>query len=348
MNIICVDPRTAPEWQDLVQKYPSSVFNSPEWLKVVAETYGIDLFAQVAVDEDGHPQAGVSFCRVRDLFGERIVTRPFSDYCDPLVHDQQEWERLVEPLLSEHCMVTARCLHNDVPLSDERFKLTGQAKWHGIDLRPDLNTLWERIDGSARRAIKKAQNEGVTVRAAQNEDDLRAFFKMHLGIRKGKYHLVAQPYRFFEMIWKHFIEQGKGVVLLAVYQNEIVGGIFFLEWKDTFYYKFNASMANHLTCRPNDLLTWTGIQYAKEKGYPNWDFGLSDWDQEGLLRYKRKYASVEKTISFLQHVPDDAAPVPHSKQLRKLMSQLTDLFTDGTVPDPITEKAGEILYPLFI
>ena len=36
---------------------------------------------------------------------------------------------------------------------------------------------------SARKAIRKAQREDVEVRPAESENDLRAFFEMHRGLR---------------------------------------------------------------------------------------------------------------------------------------------------------------------
>jgi len=51
----------------------------------------------------------------------------------------------------------------------------------------------------------KSQREGLVVRLAQSEEELRAFFEMHLKVRKYKYGLLAQPYRFFQNIWRHFI-----------------------------------------------------------------------------------------------------------------------------------------------
>ena len=53
---------------------------------------------------------------------------------------------------------------------------------------------------------------------------------------------LAQPFVFFQNIWRHFVDQQNGFLLLALYQDKIVAGDFFLEWKDTLYYKFNASL----------------------------------------------------------------------------------------------------------
>src|SRR6266403_132161 len=97
---------------------------------------------------------------------------------------------------------------------------------------------------------------------------------------------------------------------------------------------------------PNDFLIWEGIQRGKERGFSYLDFGLSDIDQEGLVRYKRKFGTEEKTISFLRHEPN-GPPAPAEKELRQLLGTLTNRFTDHLVPDLVTEKAGEDLYRLF-
>ncbi len=133
--------------------------------------------------------------------------------------------------------------------------------------------------------------------------------------------------------------------MLATHENEIIGGAMFLAWESKLYYKFNASAATNLIHRPNDLLIWTGVQYGKANGYTQLDFGLSDWDQTGLINYKRKFASEEKTLSFLRYKPDDL--FQGDDQFTKLLPQLTKLFTDPAVPDRITESAGDALYKFF-
>ena len=346
MNVACVDPRYDVLWRKLVNQESSSVFHSPSWIRVLTETYGWEARAYVLLDDQGEPRAGIPFCKVADMFGERIVTLPFSDYCDPLVNEDKVWRLLIDQLLPEQCPITIRCLHNSLPLADERFTLEKQAKWHGLDLRGELDGLWRGMHDSKRRAIKKSERGGVTVQVAASEHELRAFFEMHLKIRKYKLGLLAQPFRFFENIWRHFVEAQHGFLLLAFYQDRIVAGDFFLEWKDTLYYKFNASIPADLSHRPNDLLIWKGIQYGKARGLTLLDFGLSDCDQEGLVRYKRMFGTQEKTISFLRY-SRSGSPAPVEKQLRDLLAQLTHRFTDRLVPDPVTERAGECLYKLF-
>lgn len=347
MNVICLNPQSDPLWCRLAEAYASSVFHSPAWLRVLAATYGLNVQAYVLLDDAGQPVAGLPFCQVADIRDARTVSMPFSDYCDPLVRNRQQWDCLVEPLLSDGCPVTVRCVHNDIPLSDGRFEQVNRARWHGLDLTPSLETLWDGLHGSARRAIRKAQQSEIVVEPAQTQKELRAFFELHLGIRKYKYRLLAQPYRFFEQIWQQFVDTQNGLLLLARLHKEIIGGVLFLEWQNRLYYKFNASSPDSLGYRPNDLLIWEGINYAKRRDYTHLDFGLSDWDQAGLLQYKRKFASAEKTIAFMRCNTNQPA-TEQARQAQRLLPQLTALFTEESVPDAVTEKAGDLLYRYFI
>ena len=103
---------------------------------------------------------------------------------------------------------------------------------------------------------------------------------------------------------------------------------------------------DNLSCRPNDLLIWEAMRCGKLRGFTSLDLGLSDWDQTGLVRYKRKFGAAEKTISFLRHESRNK-PTSVEAEMRALLTTLTTHFTDRLVPDPITERAGEDLYRLF-
>lgn len=347
MKVEIVDPCSDSRWQTLLAYQPSTIFHSPQWLSVLADTYGFAPQAVLAFDRHGFPLAGMPFCAVPDLTGQRLVSLPFSDFCDPLAVNQEQWEQLLEPLAAENCPLIIRCVHNNLPLADSRFQPVKFASWHGLDLTPPIDRLWERLHSAARRAVRKAQQQGVVVAVAHDPSALRAFFEMHLGVRKHKYRMLTQPFAFFEAIWRRLIEPGLGFLLTANLDGQIIAGVLYLQWQQTLFYKFNASRSELLIDRPNDLLIWEGIQEGQSRGCKFLDFGLSDLDQEGLLRFKRKFADREKTISFLRFVPTASAARLMPASQRQLFSQLTALFTEESVPDAITERAGDLLYRYF-
>lgn len=346
-NLVRIDPLTDPLWENLIQRSNAGLFHSKLWMQVLHDTYDMDFVAHVLVDDDGQPMAGMHFCEISDIRGDRTVSLPFSDYCDPLVADWDQWSTLRDSLVDANHPINMRCLRNDIPLGDSEFAQPKRAKWHGIDLSADTEEHWSRIDSSARRAIRKAEKMGLSARLAANEDDLRSFFRLHLGIRKYKYRLLAQPYRFFQNIWRIFSADSRAALMLAETEGQVVGAVMYLEWGSTLYYKFSASSASHLEYRPTDLLIWEGIKLAKSRGLGFLDLGLSDWDQDGLIRYKRKFATEEGRITFLHHASDK--PVSkQEQQVPPLLGTFTDLLTDPSVPDEITERAGDALYRYFV
>src|SRR3712207_3131717 len=186
MQVLELHPRTDPLWHTLLERYGASAFHSPQWIGTLADTYHWDIRALVIVDDGGAPEAGIAFCRVSDMLGTRIVSLPFSDYCDSLVATTEQWHMLSRSLLAEGCPVVVRCLHNIIPVADEWWREFKRAKWHGMDLRLDRDALWRGIHDSAKRAIKKAQLDGIDVSVAQSEGELRAFFEMRLRVRTYK------------------------------------------------------------------------------------------------------------------------------------------------------------------
>lgn len=346
MPVALINPLTDERWLRLIHDRPSSVFHSRGWLRTLADTYDLDVGAVIVQSSDGSPVAGMPFCQLSDIRGTRIACLPFSDYCDPLVDDDASWRALIGSLLEQGKPIMLRCVHSRVPLSDGRFVVTKQAHWHGTDLRRGLDDLWAGLDAAARRAIRRAQRYDVQVEPASDPEMLRAFFEMHLDVRKHKYRLLAQPYRFFENIWHYLLQDGHGQLLMATRDRDVLGGILLLEWQDVLYYKFNASAASGLIYRPNDLLVWEAIRYGCKRNFARLDFGLSDWGQTGLLEFKGKYATEEKVITFLQCIPPVVARVA-CHDVQHLLPRLTELFTDPGVPDAITEQAGNLLYRLF-
>lgn len=345
-SIVVVDPAEDRRWARLVEEHRSSVFQTQAWHRVLAASYGFPLRARVLLSDDGVPVAGISYAEIDDFLGPRLVSLPFSDFCDPVVSDRATWDVLVDDLVATGRRLDLRCLGNSIPVADDRFAVVGQAAWHGVELQRDLDEIWMSLHASARRAIRKADGAGVAVKMSTSEEDVAAFFRLHLRVRKYKYGLLAQPYRFFQETWRQFIEPGRGFVLLATLDDRPVGGIVFLEWQDTLYYKFNASDIAALPARPNDRLIWEAVQIAKDRGLRMLDFGLSDLDQDGLVRYKAKYATEEGRITRLRHAPP-GEPSDAVRDARAMLGQLTEILVGDDVPDEVTARSGDLLYRYF-
>ena len=329
---------------DRITEGHRSLFNSSQWIGVIQDTYDFKLHASTLRCQ-AHTQAAILFMEIDDLRGRRILTLPFSDYCDPLVDSTQHWQSLVNPILDLGAPVRFRTLRSESPKNDPRFNLTGSSLWHSADLRRSEEQIWASLRDNARQNIRKAERGGVVVREGRTLEDVRTFYRMHSNLRKEKYRMFAQPFSFFEHIHAAFSGDDKLVVLLAEYDGVAIAGILFIIHGETIYYKFNASADTAL--RPNDLLVWTGIKLGQRLGVARLDFGVSDIDQPGLVRFKRKFATEEQTVTYMSWLPPDNPRDQRGDEAGRLLSKLTDVLTAPNIDNRITQSVGDIVYRFF-
>jgi len=350
LEIVTVDPAVDARWRVLATGPAASLFTSPPWIAAVCGTYGFVPEARIALDPSGRPVGGLAWVRVEDPRGGRSISLPFCDRADPLVPDAAVWDAVAGPAITAATTgtqppFTLRCLDGCPATADPRLRVVGEAAWHGTPLDGDLDGLRTRLSGTSRRNLNTARRAGVTVEVRSDLDAVRVMHALHVRLRKYKYRLLAQPVGLFERIWQEFAIEDGVTTLVARVDGDVVAAALFLEWDGVLYYKFGASVPEQLRLRPNDALYWTALGLATERGLRSVDWGLSDLDQPGLVAFKRKWASVERSVLTLR--AGEPAPGPSQREFGRSLGELTSLLTDPRVPDEITERAGAELYRYF-
>jgi CelD/BcsL family acetyltransferase involved in cellulose biosynthesis len=338
-----LDPTVDQRWADLVATGDGSLFVSPPWLRAIATTYGFEIEARLM--SDGATEVGMVFCPLDDAMGRRIVSTPFCDFCDPVLTGLgADASPLVAGLHDPGRPLKMRVKDAVIDPAATGLSIVGTDFWHGVDLVREEEQMWSSLGSTARRNIRKARDAAVTVSFDTSTAAVDAFFAMHQRNRRAKHRLLAQPRGFFHAIHREFAADDAVAVALAAKDGEPIAGIFLLQWMGTTYYKFNASTPEALAARPNDLLMWETMRWARDRGSQLLDLGLSDADQDGLVRYKRKYATDEGRVTTLVGGP---ARTPQSAELGPVLGQLTELLCDDRVPLDVAERAGDALYRYF-
>jgi CelD/BcsL family acetyltransferase involved in cellulose biosynthesis len=341
--VVQIDPTSDPRWQAAVD-IRGGLFQSPAWLAALADGYRVRPQALALLAPDGRVEAGLPYCRVDDFVGERIVSLPFSDYGDPLVQTDAQWRALFDHLCEPGLPVTlGGVLAGTIPGRDERLRCVGRACRQTASLERGVDDLWRALPPSRRRAIRKAERSGVTVETLDDDALLGAFVDQHVALRKRKYRLLAQPRAFFEALCRHFRAAGGWRPLAAVHGGRVIAVTVYLRHGSTLYYKFNTSSPAALELRPNDALAWAGVRMAVELGCRALDFGRTDLDQPGLLRFKQSYGATGREIQVLRSAGREGG----GDSARALLRGLTELLTRPEVPDAVTRRAGELLYRFF-
>jgi len=95
-----IDPLKDPRWDEFVERHPrSSLFHSTEWLKALARTYQYQPVAYTTSPARHDLENAVVFCEVESwLTGDRLVSLPFSDHCEPLASSAAKLDKLLSSI----------------------------------------------------------------------------------------------------------------------------------------------------------------------------------------------------------------------------------------------------------
>lgn len=156
--------------------------------------------------------------------------------------------------------------------------------------------LLKRMSPKARTGIRKAQKDGVVIRQANSFKDLVDFYFVFrdFATEKG---FMARGLKYQKQIWSEFIKYGKGILLLAEYDGQIIGGeiclrlgLLCVEMHRGVSFKFRIH-------RVNEALVWEGMRWARKVGCI-WYCQRGAGSQQ-LNKFKEKFdAHLERLVGY--------------------------------------------------
>jgi predicted N-acyltransferase len=346
MKISIIDPTIDSRWDEFVtsQKH-STIFHTSAWARVIKDTYSYVPRYYALENEAGQFIAAIPFYLIKSrLTGKRLVCLPFSDYCWPLGVEEADIDLLLNAVekqvaQGEVSYLEVRGWQNGFIPTQSGLVTRNYHITCVLGLETGLDTLNKRFHDSVRRGIHQAEKRGITVRLTSDGIDLERFHRLHVMTRK-KLGVLPQPYAFFKSLFHHVISQNLGFMVMADCEGKTVAGVIFLKYKDTIYYKFNASDENYLQKRPNHLVTWKAIQYACANNYKYFDFGRCTPEEEGLRIYKVRWGAKEVKLPYYYY-PDvkGFTTVPENSTKYRVMRLFSHIM-----PQFAFETAGSLLY----
>jgi CelD/BcsL family acetyltransferase involved in cellulose biosynthesis len=323
-----------PRWARFVDAHPDALpFHHPAWSAALAGSYGFRPFVVSVDDPDGELAGGIPLMEVRDpVRGRRWMALPFTDRCPPLIAGTEAEPRLAVAL--ERAAAGA-----GVSTVQVRWPMAGLtpgtvATFQELDLSPGPEALERGFSSAARRNTRKARREGVVVRRAGSAAELDAYYALHL-LSRRRLGVPVQPRGFFRQLWQHMLEPGRGHVLLAYAGGEPIAGVVLLYAGQTVIYKYGASDARSWGLRPNNLLFTEAIRWAAEAGYTRFDFGRSDFADEGLRSFKLGWGAVEEPLVYATLGDAGAGAASGGELLGRVIKRS---------PPVVCRAVGELLY----
>jgi hypothetical protein len=335
-----IDPLSFPAWDTLVSACRTpSFFHTSGWARVLHDSYGYRP-CYVARIEDNRLTALLPIMEVKSfLTGIRAVSLPFTDYCDPIVPDQNSGRKILEFL---HAYGECRIWRSwELRGGDVLFGQTPPTSRyvrHVLDLPENADTAYRMFTSSTRRNIKKADRKRVAVLRENTLSAMRTYYQLHCLTRK-RHGLPPQPWRFFQKLHEHVIGPGQGQVILGYYQGRTIAGAIILHCGSEAIYKFGASDRRYLHLRPNDVVMWNAIQYYIKAGYSQFSFGRTDLNDAGLRKYKHKWGAKEKPLQYYKYNMRDREFMTQKISTGSLMTRIFQI-----IPISVSKAIGNIVY----
>ncbi len=302
------------------------------------ECYGYSASILVIPDGDSQLRAGLPFMEVNSLLtGRRWVSLPFSDYCNPLYRDEEAREELT-------CQLIELFQSNAVKRAEVRWNLPNRRELqqvsdfvlHTIEIGPDPARVSKRFKRTHLQNIHQAKERGVEVEFGNQLEHLKVFYDLQLDTRR-RHGVPAQPWRYFELLWRHIVNAGLGFVLLAIKDHEYIAGMVYLGWGRTLIAKYAASREDRFNLRPNNLLFWEGIRWGCENGFTSFDMGRTEIGNAGLRNFKSRWGAVEQPLYY---------SILSSKPLKRSSGRLEQFLHSLIQRSPlwVCRMSGELLY----
>ena len=343
-----ISPLDDPRWDTFLARHPlASVFHTSAWLKALHRTYGYQPLLLTDAAAGAELRSAIVFCRVDSwLTGRRFVSVPFADHCAPLLKDPNQLGQFVAGSRAVLAEAAPKYLEfrpaislPELPagLSASQFYCHQQ-----LDLTPDLATLFGNFHkDSVQRKIRRAERDGVRYAEGNSEDLLRTFYSL-LVMTRQRHGLPPQPMKWFSSLAECF--GGDLKIRVATVADQPIAAILTLRYKDTLVYKYGASDTRHNAAGGTHLLLWRSIQEAKQAALRTFDLGRSDWENSGLITFKKRWGATGSELTYFRMPfgPGAGAHGPLSLQRAWGSSAVKQIMQ--RLPRPVLRWAGEKIY----
>lgn len=329
----------------LVDKHPkASIFHTAGWLEALRRTYGYAPVAFTTSSPTGELKNGLVFCHVKSwLTGNRLVSLPFSDHCEPLCDSAEDVDFLVRYLQTalEHQSwkyLELRPINGNFGHtgSGTGFQAASRFFLHTLNLNSDTEELFRRLDrGSVQRRIQRAERADLVEKCGRSGNLLNDFYTLFVTTR-GRHSLPPIPYAWFRNLIQCL---DNALEIRVAYKGEVpVAAILTLRFRDTVYYKYGCSDARFNNYGAIPWLLWRAIVAGKSNGAMELDMGRTEEDNPGLLAFKNHWVPQPRGLVYWKFPYTSFMDSPDNRKVKLAK------YVFSCMPNRLLTLTGRLIY----
>jgi hypothetical protein len=308
-NVQWLSPEDDVRWDAFVSAHPLGlVYHLSAWKRVLEDAFPHirGRFLALRDAKTGEIQAGLPVYAVKSwLLGNRTVSIPFASFCDPLVSTAEEFQLLLTQIhdfakRSKSRKIEIRSMRMAEQCAASFLNPITEFKHHYLNLDTSTDALYASFaKSSVCQKVSRAHRSGVVVEERFDEESLRICHSIVVDTRR-RLSLPTMPFLFFESM-KRTLGRDHLRIFLASHEGKYVACHLVLLFKDQWISEFsgNTDSAIHGV---NQLLYWETIRCAHASGAKWFSFGRTASSNNGLLEYKRRWATVEEDLIYFNRV----------------------------------------------
>lgn len=272
MDISLLDASSSECEEFVRQSAEARLCHMPAWTLMVQNTFGHKGYYLVA-REGGRLCGVLPLTHVRSrLFGNRLISQPFSDYGGPLALSPAVSDALYEAAveIAKDCRCKSMELRNTTLLSHELYLRKDKISMC-LPLTAEAGEVWQGLRHKTRNRVRKAERNGFCV-SSGGQELLQPFYRVWT-VRMRELGTPCYPRRLFSSIMETFPAQSR--IFLATIRGAVAAVLFTYSFKGRVQCSWGAALRRYDGASPNYILNWKAIEYFCAGGMELYDFGRS-------------------------------------------------------------------------
>ena len=398
-----VDYRNDPRWLEYLSCHCDAlVYHHPGWLAALEEEYGRKCVALACEDAAGRfqgilplaPTRGLPLRFSRNRTGRRLSSLPRTPLAGPLASSNDALTALLRAAVDLVRGQPGTQLELKTTLADLDQLLPDLecVRWRDTFTRglptnepPSLERIGPqrrivrdclscedcrllsfgnaRDNHQVRWATKKARKQGLSMREALGEAELRKWYRLYLRVMRRNA-VPPRSFRFFRALWKYMQPPGNMELVLAQHCpnaglptsdaepalpasdcSATVGGSILLQFGHTVFWAFTGSEEERFALHANDLTLWSAIHASCKEGYNYFDLGEVAEAHPELTQFKSKWGTIRQPMYryyFPRRSPAEQTETEARTASSLFMSSAESIWR--RLPLPVVAVLGDVIF----